>query len=40
MPRLCCLLLLCLLPLAVPAAVWLSKAERAWVAEHGMIRVG
>ena len=40
MPRLYCLLLLCLLPLAVPAAVSLSEAERAWVAEHGVVRVG
>ena len=40
MPRLYCLLLLCLLPLLASAALPLSEAERAWVAEHGVILVG
>ncbi|MEO4046000.1 response regulator [Pseudomonas sp. CAU 1711] len=40
MPRLCCLLLLCLLPLAAPAALQLDAAERAWLAEHPVLRVG
>jgi len=40
MPRLCSLLLLSLLSLAASASVSLSEQERAWVAEHGVIRVG
>jgi two-component system sensor histidine kinase/response regulator len=40
MPRLCCLLLLCLLPLAVPAALQLDEADRAWLREHPVLRVG
>ncbi|MGB4073884.1 response regulator [Pseudomonas sp.] len=40
MPRLCCLLLLCLLPVLAVAALSLNPQERAWVAEHGVIRVG
>jgi two-component system sensor histidine kinase/response regulator len=40
MSRLCCLLLLCLLPLAAPAALQLDEAERAWLHEHPVLRVG
>ena len=40
MSRLCCLLLLCLLPLTAPAALHLDEAERAWLAAHPVLRVG
>ncbi|MDP3815934.1 transporter substrate-binding domain-containing protein, partial [Pseudomonas sp.] len=44
MPRplscLCGLLLFCLLPLGASAALQLSDEERAWVAAHGVVRVG
>ncbi|WP_394559637.1 response regulator [Aquipseudomonas alcaligenes] len=40
MPRLCCLFLLCLLPLSAPAALQLEQAERAWLSEHPVLRVG
>ncbi|MDO9619269.1 MAG: response regulator [Pseudomonas sp.] len=40
MSRLCCLLLLCLLPTLAVAALPLNQQQRAWIAEHGMIRVG
>ncbi|PYC27424.1 histidine kinase [Aquipseudomonas alcaligenes] len=40
MPRLCCLLLLCLLPLLARADLQLDEDERAWLAEHPVLRVG
>ncbi|HEX5842126.1 MAG TPA: response regulator, partial [Pseudomonas sp.] len=40
MLRLCCLLLCCLLPQLACAALQLSEEERAWVAAHGVVRVG
>ncbi|GAD63329.1 hypothetical protein PA6_021_00250 [Aquipseudomonas alcaligenes NBRC 14159] len=40
MPRLCCLLLLCLLPLLARADLRLTEEERAWLAEHPVLRVG
>ena len=40
MPRLCCLLLLCLLPLLARADLHLTEEERAWLAEHPVLRVG
>ncbi|MGL4316203.1 MAG: response regulator [Pseudomonas sp.] len=40
MLRVCCLLLFCLLPLAVPAAVQLSEQQQAWVKAHPVVRVG
>ncbi|MBB2493384.1 response regulator [Aquipseudomonas ullengensis] len=39
MLRLCCLLI-CLLPLAAPAAVHLSEEEQQWIKAHPMVRVG
>jgi len=40
MPRLCCLLLFCLLPLLARADLQLDEDERAWLAEHPVLRVG